>query len=425
MMLETIREYGLECLTSSGETEATRQAHAMYYLQLAEEAAQHWFGAEQQAWLDRVERDHDNLRTAMTWLLEHTEASESHEMALRLGVALWWFWLMRFHRSEGQDFLERALERSKGVTVTVRAKALWAAGNLAGYRGDFDRGEVLCQESLALFLEVRDTVGIGRAVFHLGIIAYTRGDFATARSRFEESLALHNEIGDKEYIENSLFFLACICIYQGEHTQGRSLVEASLLLSKELGDKGGISSALRLLAREHFYFQGDVAKATDLYKECLALSPELNDGKGEVLGDLGEVYLYQGNLTMARSLLEESVALLQREDEQTNKAWSLSLLAKLAAVQEDYPTARAHYEECLRINKANFLANSPWYLEGLAVSSYLEGLAAVVATQGEFEWAAHLWGAAEALRETRGTPLPPVYRQAYERAVTAARAQLR
>jgi len=423
MMLETIREYGLERLATGKEIEATRNAHMAYYLQLAEEAAQHWLGPEQSAWFDRLEWEQDNLRAALHWLLERGVEKESVEMALRLGVALWYFWLSRFHRSEGWTFLERALLRSQGVTVAVRAKALWSAGNLAGYLGDFDRGEDLCQESLALFRQVGDTAGVGRAVFHLGIIAYTRGNFAAARSRFEESLALHKEGGDKEYTEVALSFLACSYIYQGEYILGRSLAEASLALCRELGDKEGISAALRLLARERLYFQGDVAEAAVLYEECLALCRELHNGEGEVLGDLGEVYLFQGNLTMARSLLEESVALLRREDEQTNKAWSLSLLAKLAAVQADYTTARALYEACLRINKVSFKANSPWYLEGLAVASYLEGLAAVVAVQGELTWAAHLWGAAEALRETRGTPLPPAYRPAYERSVSTARAQ--
>jgi predicted ATPase/DNA-binding CsgD family transcriptional regulator len=423
-MLETIREYGLERLAASKEIEATMHAHAAYYLQLAEEAAQNWFGPEQKAWFDRLEREQDNLRTALHWLPERGAERERVEMALRLGIALWYFWLERFHRSEGRTFLERALATSQGVSVAVRAKALWVAGNLAGWLGDFDRGEMLCQESLALFRQVGDTAGVGRAVFHLGIIGYTRGDFAAARSWFEGSLALHEEVGDKEYMSNALFFLACTCIYQGEYTQGRSLAEASLALCRELGDKEGIAATLRLLARERLYFQGDLAKAAVLYKESLELSREIHDGEGEVLGDLGEVYLSQGNLTMARSLLEESVALLQREDEQTNRAWSLSLLAKLAAVQGDDTTARALYEACLRINKANFMANSPWYLEGLAVASYLEGLAAVVAVQGELTWAAHLWGAAEALRETRGTPLPPVYRADYERSVAASRTHL-
>src|SRR5262249_10621243 len=137
-----------------------------------------------------------------------------------------------------------------------------------------------------------------------------------------------------------------------------------------------------------------------------------------------EVCLYQGNLTMARSLLEESVALLQGEDEQTNKAWSLSLLAKLAAVEDDYTTARVLYEECLMIKKANFIAKTPRHLERLATASYRDGLAAVAAAQGEVAWAARLWGAAQARRDSRGTPLPPVYRTDYERSVAAARTQL-
>jgi predicted ATPase len=174
MMLETIREYGLERLATGKESEATRNAHMAYYLQLAEEAAQHWLGPQQSAWFDRLEWEQDNLRAALHWLLERGAQKESVELALRLGIALWYFWLSRFHRSEGRTFLERALARSQGVTVAVRAKALWSAGNLAGYLGDFDRGEAMCRESLVLFREVRDTAGVGRALFHLGIVAYTR-----------------------------------------------------------------------------------------------------------------------------------------------------------------------------------------------------------------------------------------------------------
>ena len=69
MMLETIREYGLECLTASGEMEATRQAHAAYFLALTEEAEPTLFGAQQAVWLERLEREHDNLRAALWWSL--------------------------------------------------------------------------------------------------------------------------------------------------------------------------------------------------------------------------------------------------------------------------------------------------------------------------------------------------------------------
>src|SRR6266704_3022030 len=153
MMLETIREYGREALTVRGEVEATRQAHAVYYLALAEAAEQEWEGPREAVSFARLEQEHDNLRAAMSWLLERGEA----EMALRLCAALWWFWGWSDYIYEGWSFLERALEGSEEVAVPLRAKALWAAGNLSGYLGHFERGEALCQESLALFRAIGDT----------------------------------------------------------------------------------------------------------------------------------------------------------------------------------------------------------------------------------------------------------------------------
>jgi predicted ATPase/class 3 adenylate cyclase len=97
VMLETIREYGLEALAASGEMEATRQAHAVYYFTLAEKAELEFWGPQQAERLDRLEREHDNLRTALNCLLERGEATESIEMALRLGGALWHFWRVRNH----------------------------------------------------------------------------------------------------------------------------------------------------------------------------------------------------------------------------------------------------------------------------------------------------------------------------------------
>jgi ATP/maltotriose-dependent transcriptional regulator MalT len=100
----------------------------------------------------------------------------------------------------------------------------------------------------------------------------------------------------------------------------------------------------------------------------------------------------------------------------TFSLWSLELLAKVEALQGDYATARTYYEEVLPLARK---VDDKGY-----IALYLEGLADVVAAQGEPAWAARLWGAAEALRETIGTPLPPVYRPTYERSVTVARAQL-
>ncbi len=109
LMLETIREYGLERLAVNVEMEATQQAHADYYLALAEEAEPHLKGAEQGQWFARLEQEHDNLRAALQWLLEQGKTGDSIEMVLRLAGALRRFWEVRGHVSEGWTFLERAL----------------------------------------------------------------------------------------------------------------------------------------------------------------------------------------------------------------------------------------------------------------------------------------------------------------------------
>lgn len=121
-LLEMLREYGWECLVASGELEATQYAHAAYYLRLAEEAEPEMGGSLQVVWLERLEREYDNLRAALLWSLDQGE--HGREVALRLGGALRRFWFVRGHLSEGRTFLKRALLGSEGVAAPVRAKAL-------------------------------------------------------------------------------------------------------------------------------------------------------------------------------------------------------------------------------------------------------------------------------------------------------------
>src|SRR5258707_11286047 len=128
-MLETIREYGLECLAANGEMEMTSRAHADYYLALAEEVEPKLAGPEQATWLDRLEHEHENLRLALEGSLERGEAEHDMEKALRFGGVLRRFWFVHGHLSEGWIFLERALRRSEGSRTPARAKALNAAAN--------------------------------------------------------------------------------------------------------------------------------------------------------------------------------------------------------------------------------------------------------------------------------------------------------
>src|SRR5258708_25267373 len=180
-MLHTIREYGLEALAASGEMESTRRAHAHYYLRLSEDAEVEIGGPQQAAWLERLEREHDNLRAAFQWSLEQAgeekamQGERGIEMALRLGGALRYFWRIHGHISEGRNFLERALAAREGSEASVQAKALIAAANLAFIQSDYDRMETLCKQSLALYRELEDQPGIQQSIYLLGNVASTRG----------------------------------------------------------------------------------------------------------------------------------------------------------------------------------------------------------------------------------------------------------
>ncbi len=282
----------------------------------------------------------------------------------------------------------------------MRAKAFAVAGHLAGWLNDRDRGEALCQQSLALFREVGDTAGFGNAVFYLGMIAFNSGDLAAARSRYEESLVPLKEVGNKNGIAFSLLLLSMLDNFQGEYTKGRSNAEASLLLFRELGNKWGIAVSLQGMA-EGFLYEGDADKAHPLLEESLALNKETGDkwNEGLVLGALGQVAFLRGDMVLARSLLEEGVTYFPDEDNvdtQGDKAWTLARLAQVVACEGDNARARTLYEQYLaNVKQVDFKIYTPFHLEGLA---------GVVSVQGELPWAARLWGAAEALRETKGTP---------------------
>jgi predicted ATPase/class 3 adenylate cyclase/DNA-binding CsgD family transcriptional regulator len=418
VMLETIREYGLERLAVNGETEAARQGHADYYLWLLEEAEPQLWGPRQVRWLQRLEQEHDNLRAAMQWLLEQGEAGQSMEMALRLGVALRSFWLTHGHYTEGRTFLEQALARSEGIEATVRAKAFWAAATLACFQRDYEGAEALSKESLTLYRELGDRRGIAYALYQLGGISANRGDLTAARQLLEEALALRREVGNKQDIAWSLHVLAGVVSEQGEYSRGRALFEESLALFRELGNIRGIALSLIRLAWMLFVSQSDSATIRTLLEEGVALRRELDDK--ESIADSfilsGELALSQGDAITARLLAEEGVVLTREIGDRLSTARLLVFLARVIALQGDQAAARAMYEESLALVKAE---NSKQH-----ITLGLEGLANLVAGQGQLAQAARLWGAAEALRETMGTPLPPIERDTYERSVAAARIQL-
>jgi hypothetical protein len=194
VMLEMLREYGQECLIANGEAEVTQHAHAAYYLALTEEVEPRLTSAGEGRWLTWLQREHENLRAALHWLVKQ----EEKEAVLRLGVALWRFWWVNGHASEGRAFLEQTLSASEGMVATsVRAKALTVAGALASMQGDFDQAEARCEESLALFRALGDLRGTATSLWILSYVAMERSDYAAAHAQGEEAVALFREVGDR------------------------------------------------------------------------------------------------------------------------------------------------------------------------------------------------------------------------------------
>jgi predicted ATPase/DNA-binding CsgD family transcriptional regulator len=426
VMMETIREYGLEALVAHGEVKSARQAHAMYYLQLAEEAEPGLLGPQQALWSERLEREYDNLRAALQWLLAQAEDNEAgqsigdvKEMALRLVGALSWFWWARGHLTEGRNFLERTLAVSEDVEASsIGAKALFAAANMAFVQSDYNRAVALCEGSLALYRELGDKRGIALSLYPLGNVAWSRGNMALARTLKEEALALHRELSDTRYVALSLFSLGLLDASQGEYARARALFEESLAIDRKLQNKRGVAHTLSQLAQLLFVTQADPATIKPLIEESLAHAQEVGfkEGTAAYYCVSGQMALSQGDLVAARSLAEKGVALYQEIGHRHGIAKSLSLLGKVVATEGDYAAAQTLFEQCLAISGE---LGEKW-----VAAVYLVELGEVVAAQHQFAWAAQLWGASESLRDAIGIPIPSVELADYERSVSSARVHL-
>ena len=244
-MLETIREYAAERLETSGDAEEVRRRHAGRFLALAEQAAPELIGPRQGAWLEWLEREHDNLRAALGWALERDEVT----VGLRLAAALGHFWEVRGHFGEGQGWLDRALSRWPDAPAPERAGALSAAGNLAYIRSEYDRAAVLLEESLTLRRALGDQPGIAQSLHYLGRVVHYCQDFERAATLYAESLALRRALNDRYGVAWALNSSAVLARDQGDDERASALFEESLALFRELGHDWGIGLLLNNLAR--------------------------------------------------------------------------------------------------------------------------------------------------------------------------------
>lgn len=416
-ILETVREYGLERLETSGETAAIQRAHAAYFLSLAETVEPNLVGPDQTATLTQFEGEHDNLRAVLRWACEHHKT----ETGLRLAYALWRFWQAHGYLNEGRAWLEELLaldyDADDRSPPSVRARALIGAAMLAFRQDDYRRVAALSEESLVLYRAMGDRKGIAEALNVRGLAADNLGDCQHATALHEESLALFRESGSTWSIGTALINLGLLARVQGEFARARALMEEGLILRRKLGDIWGIANALRILgliAQD----QGDYAGAAPLHEESLLLCKTLGDRQGIAfaLANLGHIAGVQGESLRATLFFEESLVLSRTLGDRRTTARALSGLGDVARQHGDAARAAALYAESLTLSR------TVGHLLGVAES--IERLTLIACDRGQPERAARLLGAADALRTAIGAPLPPANRAAYERTITNARAAL-
>jgi predicted ATPase/class 3 adenylate cyclase len=369
-MLETVSEYALERLEESGEAESIRRQHANYFLALAEAAELHRYTAAQGLWLLRLDADHDNMRVALAW---SQTAAASVDVGARLAGALHWFWYIRGYKGEGRAWLERVLQHSTSAAAPARAKVLCGAGRL---QSDLWRANTLFEQALALWRELGDKRGMADALLFLGRVVRLQDEYERSEKLVEESLALFQEQQIMWGVVWSLLSLADVALDQGDPAQALGPVEEALALTQSLGDTYGNMWA-RCLRGRLAHLQGDLELAATLLEESLAWLRYMGSpSRFEILNDLGQVALDQGDADRAAALFGESLKLSWEPENEIDITFSLV------------------------------------------------GLAGIAGALGQPARAAQLLGAAEAIRVSIGRSLTPVERTVFDRYAATVRAQI-
>jgi predicted ATPase/DNA-binding SARP family transcriptional activator len=299
-MLETIREYAGERLVAGDEQPVLSRRHAEFFVELVERAQSELNGPGQGMWLDRFEREHDNLRHALGWC-----ASTGEDALLgRLAAGLWRFWHRRGHLAEGQSWLTRALLRSEGLELDIRVRLRIGAGYVALELGEPGRAWEIFGEAVALARTGDDSRLLSDALNSQGLAAHDTGRLDEAAALHEESLELRRRLGESSRVAASLNNLANVARSRGDAEQALRYLEDALALFRQVGDTRGV---------------------------------------GVACSGLGNMELRRGDLVRAGSLLRESLSVVSGLGDKQLVAWDLALLAELAERRGDVDIA-AHLQ---------------------------------------------------------------------------------
>ena len=318
-LLETIRVYALERLRESGDWQEVHDRHAAYFLSLAEPAYAELHGAGQLAWLNRLEIRRGNLNAALSWLTDTDQLGA----ALHLIWTTWRFWWLHGHAGELGRHVDEVLAKSASLPPRQRALALSAAGFVRFAGGDQARARRLLKQSLPLYRQAGDRLGMGLTAAALGHLLAAKHQAPLAIDLLEQTLIQLREMAGEELtaperLQHQLDlalasnFLGQIKLDQEDRQRAAELFTEGLTAARSAADRFTILVSLYDLAVSR-QARGDLSSAADLLRQGLSLAAEAGDepGLAYYLEALAAVVARQGQPALAVSLLAASGALLE------------------------------------------------------------------------------------------------------------------
>ena len=387
-MLETLREYGSERLVEADESEATAARHARWFLDLAERAAPTLTGVDRGEWLDRLELESNNFSAAMRWAIGQREV----ELGMRLGAALWRFWQIRAHLTEGRQLMTELLALESEVDPAVRARALAAAGSLAYWQNDPSVAARLYTAALELRRTVGDPAEIASSLFDLGhalSVMDAIKDSPRGRALETESLEIYRSLGDPYGEAWMTWALGCNSHFSGNFAQAIEHLTDSIARFRELNDAFGLAWGLTIRGLSAVPM-GQEDLAEEGWHEALRIFAAADDVSG-----IDSVLEHLARLSAARGDSARAVRLAAAASRVRGLSESAIVdVAYLGAVGEAPEIVGLSPEEFEAARQAGAAMSTP---EAIAY-----GLEAISSVPG-FALRVHVLGAMHV--ERRGTPI--------------------
>jgi predicted ATPase/class 3 adenylate cyclase/Tfp pilus assembly protein PilF len=328
-MLEIVRQYAEQQLIERGDAAVTgvRRSHRDFYLTVAERARQEMDTGAQRLWLDRLDVEDSNLRTAMQFSFDDAEGAAP---ALRLLAALCRFWVMRGRAVEGMEQATAVLGRADAPTAE-RAAALVAVANLYNRAGDFAGASQLLDEALAVRRQLDDDVGCAEALNDLAWLATRRGDYASARAAGQEALQLADTAEAGAHLRGRIHATLGDLVEREDLLAGRVHFEQARRYFEEVGDRGASARVLNNLGLIDLSL-GDHLASRRALEECLSIFSDLQDAAAlpTVLSNLGLIAIEEREFERAQDLFTRGLTLGHRTLDKELMVYTLLGLAMAA-----------------------------------------------------------------------------------------------